>query len=362
MKEQQRQMEEERKRFEDQQKEFAQIRYAEQMRLKEEAKRLEDRQNMLMKMQKLNQDRKSMYEKLEKERKDEEEKKNPKKSLEDHYLLNIQDIKVEKQIGSGGSARVYKGTYKEIDVAIKRLNLNSIDIGKAKQEFKREVNTLSKIRHPNLVLFMGVALDNQNLCIVTEFCFGGSLFQLLHQDLHISLSWKQKWTIALDVSKGMCYLHNAFESPILHRDLKSLNLLLTQAIKGESDYTCTKITDFGLSRENGLTNEMMTANTGTYHWMAPEVLNAESYTHKADVYSYAICLYEIITRTTPYQGLTGAQIAARVVNNKERPDITKVPEDCPEDLKELMIKCWDHDPDRRPDFVAITKTLKEMEI
>lgn len=362
IKEFQRKMEEERKRFEDQQKEFQQIRFAEQMRLKEEAKKLQDRQNTLMRMQKLNQERKTMYEKLEKEKKEEEENKQSKKQLEDHYLLNIQDIKVEKQIGSGGSARVYKGTYKEIDVAIKRLNLHSIDIGKAKQEFKREVNTLSKIRHPNLVLFMGVALDNQNLCIVTEFCFGGSLFQLLHQDLHVSLNWKQKLTMALDVSKGMNYLHSAFDTPILHRDLKSLNLLLTQPIKGESDYVCVKITDFGLSRENGLTDEMMTAHTGTYHWMAPEVLNAESYTHKADVYSYAIVLYEIITRTTPYQGLTGAQIAARVVNKQERPDLNNVPEECPAKLKELMIMCWEQDPVNRPSFSDITKELKEITI
>ena len=293
--------EEEKKSLEQQKKEFSQIQYAEQMRYREELKKLHDKEMMLSKMQKINQDRKSMYEKIEKEKKDrkdeeekEEEKKKSKKLLEDRYLLNISEIKVEKQIGSGGSARVYKGTYKEIDVAIKRLNLNSIDVEKAKQEFRREVNTLSIIRHPNLVLFMGVALDNQNLCIVTEYCFGGSLFQLLHQDLHIPISWKQKLTMALDVAKGMTFLHNAYEAPILHRDLKSLNLLLAQPIKGESDFVSVKITDFGLSRENTKSNEMMTANTGTYHWMAPEVLNAEPYTHKADVYSYGIVLYEII--------------------------------------------------------------------
>lgn len=293
--------EEEKKSLEQQKKEFSQIQYAEQMRYREELKKLHEKEMMLSKMQKINQDRKSMYEKIEKEKKDrkdeeekEEEKKKSKKLLEDRYLLNISEIKVEKQIGSGGSARVYKGTYKEIDVAIKRLNLNSIDVEKAKQEFRREVNTLSIIRHPNLVLFMGVALDNQNLCIVTEYCFGGSLFQLLHQDLHIPISWKQKLTMALDVAKGMTFLHNAYEAPILHRDLKSLNLLLAQPIKGESDFVSVKITDFGLSRENTKSNEMMTANTGTYHWMAPEVLNAEPYTHKADVYSYGIVLYEII--------------------------------------------------------------------
>ena len=207
---------------------------------------------------------------------------------------------------------------------------------------------------------MGVALDNQNLCIITEFWLGGSLFQLLHQDLHVSISWKQKITMALDVAKGMTYLHNAYEAPILHRDLKSLNLLLTQPIKGETDYVWVKITDFGLSRENTKSNEMMTANTGTYHWMAPEVLNAEPYTHKADVYSYGIVLYEIIWRTTPYQGLTGAQIAQRVANKKERPDLKFVPDECPETFKELMIKWWDHEPENRPSFSEITVSLKKI--
>jgi serine/threonine protein kinase len=184
----------------------------------------------------------------------------------------------------------------------------------------------------------------------------------LHQDLHIGLSWKQKLNISLDVSKGMNYLHNAFEQPILHRDLKSLNLLLQTPVTSSTDYICTKITDFGLSRENSLVNEMMTANTGTYHWMAPEVLDAKPYTHKADVFSYGICLYEIITRTTPYPGMTAAQIANRVVNNEERPNMSNVPDDCPSTLRELMMKCWAQNPDVRPTFSEITKALKGIEL
>jgi len=162
--EEQRKFEEERKQLMDQQRAFEQVKFAERQRLKEEARRLNDQHQMMSKMNKLQNERKTMYEKLERDKRMEEEKKNPKKSsIEDHYLLNIKDIIIEKQIGVGGSAWVYKGTYKQIDVAIKRLKLDSIDFGKAKQEFKREVNTLSKIRHPNLVLFMGVALDEKNL-------------------------------------------------------------------------------------------------------------------------------------------------------------------------------------------------------
>lgn len=159
----------------------------------------------------------------------------------------------------------------------------------------------------------------------------------------------------------MTYLHNAFENPILHRDLKSLNMLLLQQVKDENDVPSTKITDFGLARDN-MKNEMMTANTGTFHWMAPEVLNAESYTEKADVYSFGIVLYEIITRKTPYLGLTGPQIASRVVNQQERPDCSYIPDDCPEILKELMMKCWDQEPSNRPTFSDCTKVLKQVQL
>jgi len=165
MKEQQKLIAAQKMQLELKQKEYAQKQYAQEMRLKEESQRIKDQQNELEKMQKLSFQKQKTIRKIE----EEEEKKSEKSSLEDHYILEMGDIKIEKQIGAGGSAKVYKGIYKEIDVAVKRLDLNSIGVGKAKLEFKREVNTLNKIRHPNLVLFIGVAFDKTNFCIVTEF-------------------------------------------------------------------------------------------------------------------------------------------------------------------------------------------------
>ncbi|CAI2363508.1 unnamed protein product [Moneuplotes crassus] len=359
IKEAKRQIEEERMKFEQEKRECQQIQYAKEMRLKEAQKKIQYEQNHLVKAQKQSHQREQIYAKMEKD-KYEEEKKNKKSSLEDHYHLKMEDFNIIEKIGAGGSAKVYRGTYKEIDVAIKRLDIESISAEKAKIEFRREVQTLSKIRHPNLVLFIGVAMDHKNFCIATEFCFGGSLFGLLHSSPHIDISWEQKIKICKDVALGMGYLHNHFDPPILHRDLKSLNLLLSDKVENSSSHICTKITDFGLSRETS--NDMMTENTGTFHWMAPEVMEGKKYTYKADVFSYAICLYEIIARRTPYPQMTGAQIVQSVVNLQERPDMSAIPADCPPALKSLMIKCWDQDQDNRPGFEEIIKTVKSIKL
>jgi serine/threonine protein kinase len=109
-------------------------------------------------------------------------------SSQDHFIMKFTDIKFDKMIGSGAAAEVYKGTYKEMDVAIKKMRFHSEAVlapGEATstltKEFQREVSTLIRVRHPNLVLFQGACVDNSHVLIVTEYCFGGSLFSLLHE-------------------------------------------------------------------------------------------------------------------------------------------------------------------------------------
>lgn len=203
----------------------------------------------------------------------------------DYFRINLKDLLFEKLIGSGASADVFKGSYREMDVAIKKLRFVVEHVGPESpiKEFKREVLTLVKVRHPNLVLFVGACADKGHVMIVTEYCFGGSLFSLLHEKRgSVHLSNKQKFKIVLDIAKGMNYLHTSGADPILHRDLKSLNLLVVEPITGPNDFVQCKITDFGLSRAiNNLDNSnefqsegpsRMTGLAGTFHWMAPEVL------------------------------------------------------------------------------------------
>jgi len=173
--------------------------------------------------------------------------------------------------------------------------------------------------------------------------------------------------MARDVACGMNYLHTS-DPPIIHRDLKSLNLLLDATLEKFSDRFTIKIADFGLAKTQDLNNaEKMTGLMGTYHWMAPEIFDNKNYTIKADVFSYGVVLWEICSRETPYQNLKSpAAIMKYVTVEKGRPDLTKIPKNCPLPLVELMVKCWDHDPDNRPSFEEVldflTKLMKECKI
>ncbi|KAH9075195.1 hypothetical protein Ae201684P_003879 [Aphanomyces euteiches] len=147
----------------------------------------------------------------------------------------------------------------------------------------------------------------------------------------------------------MSYLHN-FEPPILHRDLKSPNLLV------DCDYS-VKISDLGLSRVKAYV-QTMTGSCGTMQWMAPEVLGNEKYTEKADVFSFGILMWECLTGKCPYEGMPQIQAAQRILKNELRPAI---PRSCPAYLAKLMKTCWAHDPQVRPSFLQILCALQEEE-
>merc|ERR1712107_107050 len=133
------------------------------------------------------------------------------------------------------------------------------------------------------------------------FCAGGTIFTLVHQRTVMSLRWSQRLKIALDEAKGMNFLHRR---QVIHRDLKSLNLLLAAHVSGPADTPSVKISDFGLSRalSEQPSQACMTSGAGTYHWMAPEVLDGQFYDEKVDVYSYGVLLYELICRRIPFDG------------------------------------------------------------
>ena len=152
---------------------------------------------------------------------------------------------------------------------------------------------------------MGATADQGHPVIVTEFCHGGTLFEVLHEKKKSipEISFKLRWRWTQDIAKGLHFMH-CLKPPLMHRDLKSLNLLLTDEMEGPNDLVRCKITDFGLTRSVQEDSGMMTGQAGTFHWMAPEVLENSPYTQSADVYSFGIVLWEILAREPPFKNHT----------------------------------------------------------
>ncbi|CAD5190767.1 unnamed protein product [Musa acuminata subsp. malaccensis] len=257
------------------------------------------------------------------------------------WEIDFQQLNFGNKVASGSHGDLYHGTYNSQDIAIKVLKPESVNVD-MQQEFAQEVFIMRNIHHRNVVQFIG-ACTRPNFCIVTEFMSGGSVYDFLHKQKGV-FELPALLQVAIDVSRGMNYLH---QNNIVHRDLKTANLLM-------DENEVVKVADFGVARvkaESGV----MTAETGTYRWMAPEVIEHKPYDHKADVFSFGIVLWELLTAKLPYENLTPLQAAVGVVQKGLRPTI---PKNAHPKLAELMENCWQQDPTDRPDFSEILQILQ----
>mmetsp|Transcript_150818 Transcript_150818/g.420381 ORF Transcript_150818/g.420381 Transcript_150818/m.420381 type:complete len:289 (+) Transcript_150818:42-908(+) len=266
-------------------------------------------------------------------------------------------LTMHEKVGAGRTATVYRGILDGREVAVKEFAVDvSLMSRNERKNLEREVNIMKDIMHPLLVNLVGIMSSQTKLQVITEFCKGGCLFDLLHNHLEIDLAWRQQVKMVCDVAKAMCFLHNS-EPQIIHRDLKSLNLLLAEPVLSGDTEPLVKVSDFGTSRIVAkVAGEIMTRNVGTQHWMAPEVLKMELYDEKVDVYSFGMILYEVICREIPFEGESSTKVALLVSHGK-RPDMEAIPPDCPLVLHELMMTCWAQDPRKRPSFEEIITTI-----
>eukprot|EP01133_Synstelium_polycarpum_P010264 gene10264-11971_t len=255
-------------------------------------------------------------------------------------MINYSDIKIDKEIGKGHFSKVLRGIWKQKEVAVKKLNLIK-DKGKEEMmnEFKAEVELLGSLQHPNLVNCYGYCLSP--MCIVMEYLPTGNLFDLIHSREN-KLDTTLILQFAYDIARGMQHLHSR---NIIHRDLKSSNLLLDKHFN-------VKIADLGIARETSFTQTMTTI--GTVAWTAPEILRHESYNHKADVYSYGIVIWELLTGQEPYEGIPPMNAGILVASKELRPEL---PENCDPNWKKLVVWCWAEDPNKRPSFIEVTDYL-----
>ncbi|GAV78707.1 Pkinase_Tyr domain-containing protein [Cephalotus follicularis] len=272
--------------------------------------------------------------------------------LDAKWLIDPKQLFVGPKIGEGAHAKVYEGKYRNQNVAIKVVQRGETpeEISKREARFAREVTMLSRVQHKNLVKFIG-ACKEPVMVIVTELLLGGTLRKYLLNMRPRSLDMRVAIGFALDISRAMECLH---AHGIIHRDLKPENLILT------ADHKTVKLADFGLAREESLT-EMMTAETGTYRWMAPELYSTvtlrhgekKHYNHKVDAYSFAIVLWELIHNKLPFEGMSNLQAAYAAAFKNVRPSA----EDVPVDLALIITSCWKEDPSARPDFSQIIQML-----
>ncbi|XP_028090044.1 serine/threonine-protein kinase STY46-like isoform X2 [Camellia sinensis] len=262
----------------------------------------------------------------------------------DVWEIDPQLLNFEIKIASGSYGDLYKGTYCGQEVAVKVLKPGRVD-SDLQKEFAQEVFIMRKVRHKNVVQFIGACTKPPSLCIVTEFMSGGSVYDYLHKQRG-TFKLPSLLRVAIDISKGMNYLH---QNNIIHRDLKAANLLM-------DENEVVKVADFGVARVKAQTG-VMTAETGTYRWMAPEVIEHRPYDHKADIFSFGIVLWELLTGKLPYDYLTPLQAAVGVVQKGLRPTI---PKNTHPKLAELLERCWQHDPNLRPDFSEIIDILQQI--
>ncbi|KAJ7971493.1 CTR1-like protein kinase [Quillaja saponaria] len=259
------------------------------------------------------------------------------------------DLVLKEKIGAGSFGTVHRADWNGSDVAVKILMEQDFHAERFK-EFLREVAIMKRLRHPNIVLFMGAVTQPPNLSIVTEYLSRGSLYRLLHvPGAREMLDERRRLSMAYDVAKGMNYLHR-HNPPIVHRDLKSPNLLV------DKKFT-VKVCDFGLSRLKANTFLSSKSAAGTPEWMAPEVLRDEPSNEKSDVYSFGIILWELATLQQPWGNLNPAQVVAAVGFKCKR---LEIPRDLNPRVASIIEACWANEPWKRPSFSNIMDSLRPL--
>nr|CAN76053.1 hypothetical protein VITISV_019641 [Vitis vinifera] len=196
-------------------------------------------------------------------------------------------------LGQGSFGPVYKATMATGGVvAVKVLASNS---KQGEKEFQTEVSLLGRLHHRNLVNLVGYCVDKGQHMLIYEFMSNGSLENLLYSEEGQGLSWEERLQIALDISHGIEYLHEGAVPPVIHRDLKSANILLDQSMRA-------KVADFGLSKEE-VFDGRNSGLKGTYGYIDPAYISSNKFTMKSDIYSFGVIIFELITAIHPHQNL-----------------------------------------------------------
>uniref|UniRef100_A0A0E0G449 non-specific serine/threonine protein kinase n=1 Tax=Oryza nivara TaxID=4536 RepID=A0A0E0G449_ORYNI len=262
----------------------------------------------------------------------------------EEWHIEFSEITVGTRVGIGFFGEVFRGIWNGTDVAIK-LFLEQDLTTENMEDFCNEISILSRLRHPNVILFLGACMKPPHLSLVTEYMEMGSLYYLIHASGQKGkLSWRRRLKMLRDICRGLMCMHRL---KIVHRDLKSANCLVNK-------HWAVKLCDFGLSRV--MSNSAMNDNSsaGTPEWMAPELIRNEPFTEKCDIFSLGVIMWELCTLSRPWEGIPSVQVVYNVANEGARLEIPDGP------LGSLIADCW-AEPDKRPGCQEILTRLLDCE-
>jgi serine/threonine protein kinase len=273
--------------------------------------------------------------------------------------IDYDTLNVGRQLGHGSFGLVYKSKWQGKDVAVKYFNTRALDAATIRAlRHELRVHASPQVQHERIIALHGASTVAPHYALVMEYAPYGSLHDLLHSEHHSSerakLTVVVRTQILADIAVAVQHLHN---NKIVHGDIKSSNALVCNA-----EYRA-KVCDFGFATVNSSVSTMSNRDPklcGTAGYIAPEILNGEtSSTYSSDTYSYGLVMYEVITETMPFAGISIRAIDNQVCAGK-RPIINDdvVVEGCAE-LQPLLEQCWHHTATLRPEFNAIVTAFSD---
>ena len=260
----------------------------------------------------------------------------------------INDFTIKKEIGNGSFGRVYLATHlkTKIDYAIKVIDKRNKTNIEGKPYFRREIEIMYKIRHPNCVRLFG-NFEDENYCyFIMEYVSGGNLFSLMASNRSTGLNIYLVANILRELISAIYYLHN-MSPPIIHRDIKPENVLLTN----DSNI---KLTDFGWSNYINFEGEQRLTFCGTPIYLAPEMIQNIGHDEHVDIWCLGVLLFELLTGTPPFIGQNRALLMKNIINvNIDWPSPPRLPID--PDAKDLISKILKKKPSERMSLENIVK-------
>ena len=306
-------------------------------------------------------------------------------------LIDPKDISDHQKVGSGGFGDVYRASYHGLPIAVKKLKGIDTKCRATLRELSNEAGMLAELRHPNIVLFLGVVVTRDYCALVTEFMDGGSVRDMLDDLVEIPFKNNQptrmthahRFLVLRDTARGMIHLHAGLggvggvggggdgggggggggvsdlrggTGPVIHRDMKTQNLL----VDSREHPRTVKVCDFGLSTTKERFLKRTLTAVGTPQYAAPEVLRDEAYSEKADVYSFGVVIWELFQPNGkfPFDNMQALRAAHEVAYSGLRPS-PDVPRDTtPAWVQKMIAKCWVSDPKDRPSFAEMLDTIE----